>query len=102
VVGGVTGTQTAFDTARLGGGAAILRVAATDGTQSAHVDSAPFTMANKTPVPSILQPGYGDTFSFEQLINFSGAARGAGSLALSAPPPPSRGEGALAGSLRRG
>ncbi|MFN8533032.1 MAG: hypothetical protein U0556_05765 [Dehalococcoidia bacterium] len=74
VVAGVAGASVSFDTARLGGGTAIFRVVASDGAQTARADSAPFTMANKPPIPYILAPGHGNQFFWEQLVNFSGVA----------------------------
>ncbi len=72
---GATGTSTQLDTATLGGsGTAILRVVATDGANTAEVNSAPFTMANKPPQPYILTPGDATHIHYGQLVNFSGMA----------------------------
>lgn len=70
----VKGNSTSLDTARLGGGSAILRVVANDGVNTAQVDSASFTIANKPPQPNILTPGSGLRIHYGQLVNFSGEA----------------------------
>ncbi len=70
----VTGNSTQIDTSLLGGGTAHLRVVVTDGFNTAHADSAAFTMASKPPVPLIDTPGTGLHVHYGQLINFSGEA----------------------------
>ncbi len=70
----VTGNSTQIDTAFLGGGTAHIRVIATDGFNTAHADSASFTMANKPPLPIIDTPGTGLHIHYGQLVNFSGEA----------------------------
>jgi hypothetical protein len=70
----VTGSSTQIDTSLLGGGTAFIRVIATDGFNTAHADSASFTMANKPPVPIIDTPGTGLHIHYGQLVNFSGEA----------------------------
>ncbi len=72
---GVTGTSTQIDTAQLGGsGTAILRVAASDGTNIGEASSAPFVMAPKPPQPYILSPGDNLHIHYGQLVNFNGMA----------------------------
>jgi hypothetical protein len=70
----VTGNTTQIDTSMLGGGTAHIRVIASDGFNTAHADSASFTMSNKPPVPIIDTPGTGLHIHYGQLINFSGEA----------------------------
>ena len=70
----VTGNNTQIDTSLLGGGTAFIRVIATDGFNTAHADSASFTMANKPPLPIIDAPGTGLHVHYGQLVNFSGEA----------------------------
>ena len=70
----VTGNSVQVDTSNIGGGAAIVRVIASDGVQSTWADSAPFTMANKPPQPRILTPGDDTHIRWGQLVNFSGEA----------------------------
>jgi hypothetical protein len=73
---GLSGSSAEIDTASLGGsGAAILRVTATDGVNSAYADSDPFVMAPKPPQPFILTPGDGLSIHYGQLVNFSGFAQ---------------------------
>lgn len=70
----VSGTSTTIDTTTLGGGTAIFRVIANDGANTGQADSAPFTMANKPPMPMIFIPHDGLHIHYGQLVNFSGAA----------------------------
>lgn len=64
-----------IDTRPLGGSSsAVLRVVASDGVQSAHADSAPFTMEDKPPQPQILLPTDGTQIHYGQLLNFIGEA----------------------------
>lgn len=70
----VKGSSTSLSTDRLGGGSAILRVVANDGVNTARANSAPFSMANKPPLPHILTPGSGLHIHYGQLVNFSGEA----------------------------
>ncbi len=75
VMVGMKGSSAQVDTARLGGsGSALLRVVATDGSNTAQGDSATFTMANKPPQPVIQLPADGLHVHYGQLVNFSGAA----------------------------
>ncbi|MCB8945091.1 MAG: BACON domain-containing protein [Ardenticatenaceae bacterium] len=71
---GVEGSSTPVDTNFLGGGSTIFRVVASDGVNSGSADSAPFTVANKPPMPSIHNPGDGAVVTWGQLINFMGEA----------------------------
>ena len=72
---GVTGNSTVLDTSRLGGsGTAILRVAVSDGVNTAEASSAPFVMANKAPEAYVLLPSSGTHVHYGQLVNFSGVA----------------------------
>lgn len=71
---GVTGNSTAIDTSTLGGSTGILRVIADDGANTGQADSAPFTLADKPPMPMIFTPGDGLRIHYGQLVNFSGAA----------------------------
>lgn len=73
----VGGQSMQLDTARLGGGTAILRVVASDGVNTARADSAPFTVANKPPLPRILTPNDGLHIHYGQLVNLSGEAEDA-------------------------
>jgi hypothetical protein len=73
----LSGQTVPLDTARLGGGAALLRVVASDGVNTAHADSAPFTMADKPPVPRIVTPQDGLHIHYGQLVNLSGEAEDA-------------------------
>jgi hypothetical protein len=70
----VVGSSTPVDTSLLGGGTARMRVVASDGFNTAHADSASFTMAPKPPVPIIDTPGTGLHVHWGQLVNFSGSA----------------------------
>ena len=70
----VSGANTTIDTVTLGGGTGILRVIASDGANTGRADSAPFTMANKLPMPMIFVPQNNLRIHYGQLINFSGAA----------------------------
>jgi len=63
-----------IDTAKLGGGTAVVRIVARDGFHTAERDSAPFQVVAKPPVPSILLPEDGLTVEYGQLVNFLGAA----------------------------
>ena len=72
---GLTGTSTVIDTQELGGsGQAILRVTASDGSNTATGATPPFAVANKPPLVMITNPGNGATFHYGQLINFIGDA----------------------------
>ena len=70
----VSDTSTQIDTARLGGGPAILRVIANDGANTAQADTASFTVAAKPPQPHIDTPASGLHIHYGQLVNFSGEA----------------------------
>ena len=70
---GVTGTSTTVDATRLGGGTAILRVVASDGTFTAQADSASFSAAMKPPVPRILTES-GLRVHYGDVVNLSGMA----------------------------
>ncbi len=71
----LSGSSAQIDTASLGGsGAAILRVTASDGVNSASADSASFIMAPKPPQPYILTPADNTTVLYGQLVNFSAMA----------------------------
>jgi hypothetical protein len=71
---GVSGSNVNLDTSRLGGSTqAMIRVVAHDGVLSAAANSAAFTMANKPPVPIILDPANNTQFAYEQTLIFSGA-----------------------------
>lgn len=70
----VSGTSTTIDTTTLDGGTGIFRVVADDGANTGHANSAPFTMANKPPMPMIFIPHNGLRIQYGQLVNFSGAA----------------------------
>jgi hypothetical protein len=70
---GVTGASTTVDATRLGGGTAIFRVVASDGTFTAQADSASFTTAMKPPVPHILTES-GLRVHYGDRINLSGLA----------------------------
>lgn len=74
---GVGGSSATIDTSQLGGGAAILRVVASDGINTAQADTAPFTMATKPPQPRIVEPGDGTRIQFGQLVNLNGEAEDA-------------------------
>ncbi len=67
-------TSAPIDTANLGGGTAKFRVIASDGFNTASVDSPAFAMANKPPVPIITLPTDGIHAHYGQVINFSGEA----------------------------
>jgi hypothetical protein len=70
---GVTVTSTTVDATRLGGGTAILRVVASDGTFTAQADSASFATAMKPPVPRILTES-GLRVHYGDAVNLSGMA----------------------------
>ncbi len=69
---GLADTSVEIDTARLGGGTALIRVVATDGVNTAQADSPSLTLAGKAPQPRILLPADGTRVHFGQLVNFSG------------------------------
>ena len=72
---GISGTSTLIDTGHLGGSqTALFRVVASDGVNTAHADSAIFSMANKLPEPAILSPADGAHRHWGQLVNFNGEA----------------------------
>jgi YVTN family beta-propeller protein len=71
---GLEGTTAGFDTSDLGGGTAQIRVMATDGVQSAFLDTAPFTLPNKPPRTRISTPALGATVHQGQLVNLEGEA----------------------------
>jgi len=70
---GVTVTSTTVDATRLGGGTAILRVVASDGTFTAQADSASFPTAMKPPAPRILNES-GLRVHYGDVVNLSGMA----------------------------
>lgn len=70
---GVSGTSITLDTTQLGGGSAIFRVIATDGTFVAQADSAPFNVAMKPPTPQINTPN-NLVANFGQTATFAGEA----------------------------
>jgi len=62
-----------FDTSTLPGGAAVtVRVVATDGVNTGVAVSAPFAVANKPPVASILSPASGSTLADSVLLQGMG------------------------------
>jgi hypothetical protein len=73
----VAGTSYDLDTSAMGGGTTLLRVVASDGVNTAHADSAPFEVASKAPVVSILSPADGLHVQWNQLVTFEGSARDA-------------------------
>ncbi len=56
------------------GGGAVLRVVVSDGGHTAQADTTPFTVANKPPRVTILNPVTGLHIRYGQLVNFSGEA----------------------------
>lgn len=64
-----TSGQVAFS-----GGGAVLPVVASDGGHTAQADTTPFTVANKPPRVTILNPATGLHIRYGQLVNFSGEA----------------------------
>lgn len=70
----MSGTSTTIDTTTLGGGTGIFRVVGNDSANAGYADSAPFTMANKPPMPMIFIPHDGLRIHYGQLVNFIGAA----------------------------
>ncbi|MCX6030022.1 MAG: DNRLRE domain-containing protein [Chloroflexi bacterium] len=71
----VTGASIPVDTTLLAGSTqAILRVVASDGSQSAYADSSAFRMANKPPQVRIISPADGAQVHYGQLLNLSGEA----------------------------
>ncbi|MCB0117222.1 MAG: hypothetical protein KDD84_24150, partial [Caldilineaceae bacterium] len=71
----VTGNSVDIDTLELGGsGQALLRVTASDGSNTAQASSPSFVMADKAPLVLILNPGDGATYQYGQMINFIGDA----------------------------
>ncbi|WP_287158338.1 BACON domain-containing carbohydrate-binding protein [Chloroflexus sp.] len=71
---GVTGNSAQIDTALFSGGGAVLRVVASDGGHTAQADTTPFTVANKPPRVTILNPATGLRIRYGQIVNFSGEA----------------------------
>jgi hypothetical protein len=70
---GVTGTNTTVDATRLGGGTAIIRVVASDGTFTTQADSVSFPAAMRPPLPRILTES-GLHVHYGDLVNLSGMA----------------------------
>jgi hypothetical protein len=64
----------AVDTTNLGGGTGVLRVEASDGTNTARGDSAPFEVTIKPPQPIIAAPASDQSFVFGQLVSLQGEA----------------------------
>jgi hypothetical protein len=67
---GIEGAAVALDTTLLGGGTNQLRVVASDGVQTAHAESAPFTVPPRPPVPMITSPVDGFRADWGQLVSF--------------------------------
>lgn len=71
---GLADSSFAVDTSTLGGGTGVLRVEASDGTNTATGDSAPFAVAAKPPVPMITAPMPEQRFVFGQSLVVRGEA----------------------------
>jgi hypothetical protein len=70
----LSGSSAQVDTTPLAGGQGQFRVVASDGVNTAHADSAPFTLPNKPPQPYIVTPADGQTLFAGQLLNLEGEA----------------------------
>jgi hypothetical protein len=66
-----------LDTSFLGGGTTQLRVVASDGVNTAHAESAPFEVAPKPPLVTIVSPVEGLRVQWNQMVTFEGNARDA-------------------------
>jgi hypothetical protein len=70
----ISGTSRDIDTRKLGGGATIFRVVASDGANTGYADSISYSLANKPPVVAISLPASDIHIHFGQVVNFSGEA----------------------------
>lgn len=77
LVSGASAMTADVDVSTLGGGSTMLRVQASDGVLTAHAESAPFTLPNKAPDVTIVDPADADGLFAGQVLNLEGFANDA-------------------------